>query len=61
MDGDDVTVLDSEVVADHTVKARAAIIKIVIRQHNEDSVLSLLATDENGVAAEQLKGLHCVI
>ena len=61
MNSDDITVFDSEVVADHSVHSGAAIIKVVICQDNQDSVLSLLAFDEHCVASEELKSLHSVV
>lgn len=61
MDGDDVAVLDAEIVADNAVQAGAAIIKIIVGQNDEDRVLSLLASDEDCVAAEQLERLHGVV
>lgn len=61
MDGDDVAVLDAEVVADNAVQAGAAIIEIIVGQNDKDRVLSLLAADEDCVAAEQLERLHGVV
>lgn len=50
--------LDSQVVADDSVDASAAVIELIIGQDDEDGVLSLLASYENGIAAEELKGIH---
>jgi hypothetical protein len=61
MDGDDVAVLDAEVVANNAVQPGAAIIEIIVGQNNEDRVLSLLASDKDCVAAEQLERLHGVV
>ena len=61
MDGDDIAVLDPKVVADDTVQTGAAIIKIIVGKNDEDCVLSLLAPNENCVAAEELERLHCVV
>jgi hypothetical protein len=58
VDGDHVTVLDAEVVAHHSVDASAAIVQLLIGEDDQDGVLSLLAADENGVAAEELESLH---
>ena len=57
----DITMLDTKVVADDTVETGAAIIKIVIGENDQDGILSLLSTDKNGITAEELKGLHCVV
>lgn len=61
MNGDDVAVLDTEVVANDTVEACAAIVKIVIGKDNQDGVLSLLSADENGITTEELELLHGVV
>ena len=61
VDGDDVAVLDAEVVANNAVQAGAAIIEIIVGQNDEDGILSLLAADEDCVAAEQLERLHGVV
>jgi hypothetical protein len=54
VDSDDVAMLDSEIVANHSVDAGVAILKIVIGEHDQDSVFALLALDEHGVASEEL-------
>ena len=61
MNSDHVAVLDTKVVAHNTVDAGTAIIKIIIGQDNQNSVLALLALDEDGVTPEQLEGVHCVV
>lgn len=61
MDGDDVAVLDAEVVADDAVDTGLTILEIVIGENNQDSVLALLSLDQDGVATEELKGLHGVV
>lgn len=61
MDCDNVTVLDAEVVANDSVDACASIVKVVIGEDDQDCVLSLLALDEDGVATEELEGLHGVV
>ncbi len=53
--------LDAKVVSDDTVHSCATVIQIIFSQHNQDSILSLLALDENCVTAEQPQGLHGVI
>lgn len=61
MDGDNVTVLHTQVVSHHTVQTTAAIIEVVITKDNKHGVLSLLAPDEDGVATEQLESVHGVV
>jgi hypothetical protein len=50
--------LDPEVVADNTVDASAAVIKLLIREDDKDGVLALLATNEHGVTTEELQRVH---
>ena len=54
MYGNDIAVLDAEIVAYDTIHPCATIIEVVVRQHDEDCIFSLLALDKDGVAAEQL-------
>lgn len=54
VDGDNITVLDTQVVAHDTVQAAAAIIKVIITKDDQNGVLPLLASNENGITAEQL-------
>ena len=54
MDCDDVAVLDAEIVADNTVDAGASVIKIIVCQHDQDGVPSLLALDKNCVSPKEL-------
>ena len=61
VDRDDVAVLDTKIVADNTVQPSAAIIEIIVGQHDEHGVLSLLAPNQDCVAAEELKRLHGVV
>ena len=61
MDCDDVSVLDTEVVANHSVDASTSIIEIVIGQNNQDCVLALLSLDQYGVTSKQLQCLHCIV
>jgi hypothetical protein len=58
LDGNHVTVLDPEVVANHSVDASAAVVEILISEDDEDSVTPLLSADENGISTEELKRLH---
>lgn len=61
MDGNDVAVLHTEVVAHDTVDAGTAVIEIIISQDNQHSILALLALDQNCVTAEELKSFHGVV
>ena len=54
VDGDHVTVLHPQVVADNPIYPRGSIVKVVVRQHNENRVLALFAFDQDRVAPEQL-------
>lgn len=47
MDGDDVAVLDTEVVAHNTVDADASVIQIIVGQNNKHGILSLLSLHED--------------
>ena len=61
MDCHNVTMLDSQVVADDPVQADATIIKVVVGKNDEDGILSLLAPHKNCVAAEELERFHRVV
>ena len=54
MNGDNITVLDAQVVTDHTVHSCTSIIKVIICQHDENSIFSLLSFYEDCVATEEL-------
>ena len=61
VDGDNVAVLDTEVVADNTVDASLTILEIVVGENDQDGILALLSLDQNGVATEELESLHGVV
>jgi hypothetical protein len=61
VDGDNITVLDPQVVANDSVYPRRAIVEIVVCEHNQDCILALLALDQYGVTAEELERLHGVV
>lgn len=61
MNGHDIAVLNSEVVANDTVHSGTAVIKIIVGQDDEDSIFSLLALNEDSVASEELQSLHGVV
>lgn len=58
---DNIAVLDAEIVPNDTIHAGVTILQVVIGQHNQNSVLSLLALDQYRVATEELEGFHIVI
>lgn len=58
---DHVTVLDTEVMSDNTVDTSTAVIEVVVRQHDQNSVLPHLTPNENGVTPEKLQGFHSVV
>ena len=45
MNSDDVAMLDTKVVADYSIHARASVVKVVIGQNDQDGILPLLAFD----------------
>lgn len=61
MDGDDVAVLNAEVVAHNTVDPGASIIQIIIGKDDQNSILALLALHQNCVTPEELESLHGVV
>lgn len=61
MNGDDIAMLDPEVMADDTVDSGTSIVKIVIRQYNQDCIFALFASDQNSIAPEKLKTVHGVV
>lgn len=61
MDGDDIAMLDSEIVADDPVDSCATIIEVVVGKDDQDSVPSLLALHKDSVATEKLERLHRVV
>lgn len=61
VDGDNITVLDTQVVANDTVYPRRAIVEVVVGEHDKNGVLPLLALDEDCVTTEELERLHGVV
>ena len=61
MNGNNVAVLDTEVVSDNAVDAGATVIEVVIGQDDQHSVLALLALDQDCVTTEELESLHGVV
>lgn len=58
MDGNHVTVLDSQVVTNNSVDASATVIELLVSEDDEDGVLSLLASNQDGVTTEELELIH---
>ena len=54
VDSHNITMLDTEVVSDHTVHTSASIIQLIIGKDNKNGVLALLALHQNSVATEEL-------
>jgi len=61
MDRNNVAVLDPKVVSDDSVDASAAVIDIIVGQHDEDRVLPLLAANQNGITTEKTERLHGIL
>lgn len=61
VDSDNVAMLDSQVVTNDTVEPSITIVEVIICKDNQDGILSLLASNEDSVTAEQLKLLHSVV
>lgn len=58
---DNVAVLHTEVVSDHTVDTGTAIIKVIVGEDNQNGILSLLSLDQDCVTTEELQSLHGVV
>lgn len=58
LDGNHITVLDSEVVSDNSVDAGTAVIKIFVGKDDEDGVLPLLSAHKDGITTEDAQSLH---
>lgn len=61
MDSDNVAVLYTQVVSDHTVDTDTAIIQVIIGKDDQNGILSLLSLDQDCVTTEELQGLHGVV
>ena len=61
MNSDNIAMLDAEVMSDHTVHTCATIIKLIICEDDENSILALLALHKHSIATEELEGLHGVV
>lgn len=58
VNGNHVAMLYAEVVADNSVDAGAAVIKLLVGEDNEDGILALLAANQDGITAEELEFVH---
>ena len=56
MDGDDVAVLHTEVVAHNTVDADTSVIQIIVRQNNKNGIFSLLSLHEDLLGRLEISG-----
>jgi hypothetical protein len=54
VNSDDIAVLDTKVVSNHTVHTSTAIIQIIISKDDKNSILALLALDKYSIATEEL-------
>lgn len=54
MDGDNVAMLDTEVVPHDTVHACAPVIEVVVCQHDQNGISALLTLYQNCVTSEEL-------
>lgn len=61
VNGDDVAMLDAQIVSDYAVDSSGSIIKVIIGEHNQNSVLALLSLDQDGITTEELEGLHRIV
>lgn len=58
---DDIAVLNTEVMSHDTVDANAAVIEVVVRQHDKNGVFAHLTLNQDRVTAEELKSIHSVV
>jgi hypothetical protein len=61
VDGDDIAMLDAEIMSNHTVHTCTTIIQFVISENDENSILALFALHKNSIATEELQCLHGII
>jgi hypothetical protein len=61
VNGDHISVLDSQVVPHNTVETGASIVEVIIGEHDKHCILALLATNQYRITAEELEGVHSVI
>jgi hypothetical protein len=61
VNGDNVTVLDPQIVPHDTVDAGASVIQVIISKHNQNGILPLLALHQDCVTTEKLERLHGIV
>lgn len=61
VDHDDIAMLHLEVMSNDTIDAGATIVEVIVGQHDQHGVSAHLALDEDGVATEELEGLHGIV
>jgi hypothetical protein len=61
VDGDNVAVLDPQIVPHNAVYPGGAVIEVIISKDDQDGVLPLLALHKNCVATEELERLHGIV
>lgn len=54
VNSNDITMLDTKVVANNTVHASTAIIQLIVCKDDQDSILALLSLHQDSVTTEQL-------
>jgi len=58
---DHITVLNTEVMSDNTVDASAAVVEVVVRQHDKNGVFPHLTLNQDRITAEELESIHSVV
>jgi hypothetical protein len=61
MDGDNIAMLHTQIVANNSVQASATVVQIIVGKNDQNSVLPLLASDKDRVTTEQLESVHGVV
>lgn len=61
MNRDHITVLNTEVMSDNTVDASAAVVEVVVRQHDKNGVFPHLTLNQDRITAEELESIHSVV
>lgn len=54
MNSDNVTVLDSKIVANHSVDTRISVFEVIVGEDDQDGVLALFSLDKHGISSEEL-------
>ncbi len=61
IDGNDIAMFDPEIVTNDPIHSCTPVIKVVLREDNEHSVLSLLSFDQDCITTEKSKSFHGVV